>query len=368
MIGRPVAELDTPALCIDLDIMDANMRSMAEFLASKGKQWRPHVKCHKLPIIAHQQHRYGAIGVTSAKSTEAEIFAYAGIPDILIANMLAGEQKLQRVASMCRWANPVVAVDHFAQAEQLSQVCERRGVRCRVIIELDVGMTRVGARPGPDVRELAQGIDRLPGVKLVGIMGYEGHLLLEQDPELKRTKIFSAMALLEQARDQMIADGINCDIVSAGGTGSYQITADHPAVTELQAGGGIFADPFYIERCSVTGLTPALRLLVTVASRPKLERAVLDAGRKSLHPDIHPPQVWRTVEGRPLVDAEVKGLSAEHMTLELGPESRDLVIGDKLEVIPGYSDHTTALHDRFFGIRGGLVEAIWEIPGRGKIQ
>ncbi len=368
MIGRHVSELDTPALCIDLDLMEANVRAMAEFIISRGKHWRPHVKCHKLPLIAHLQRRFGAIGVTSAKGSEAEVFVYNGIPDVLIANMVAGEQKLQRIASLCRWGDPIVACDHFAQAEALSHVCRQRGVRCRVIIEVDLGLHRVGSRPGADSRELTRGISQLPGLELVGIMGYEGHLLTEPDSELKRTKIFSALDLLGEVRDQMLSDGLNCSIVSAGGTGSYQITSDHPAVTELQAGGGIFADPFYLERCGVSGLTPSLRVLATVASRPKLERAVLDTGRKSVHPDIHPPTILRTALGRPLPDVTVTQLSAEHMTLSLGPESQDLVIGDKVEIIPGYSDHTTVLHDRFYGVRNGIVEAVWPIPGRGKLQ
>lgn len=368
MIGRHISELDTPTLFVDLDLMEANVREMATWITSRGKQWRPHVKCHKLPVIAHLQRRHGSIGVTSAKVSEAEVFVTNGISDVLIANMIVGSAKFERMASMCHWGEPIVACDHFAQAEALSKVCQDRGVRCRVIIEVDLGLNRVGVRPGADARDLTRGIARLPGVELVGIMGYEGHLLTEPDPELKRSKIFSALDLLAEVRDQMLTDGLNCSIVSAGGTGSFQITSDHPAVTELQAGGGIFADPFYLERCGVQGLTPSLRVLATVVSRPKLERAILDTGRKSVHPDIHPPQIRRTALGRFLPDVTVVQLSAEHMTLTLGPESQDLVIGDKVEIIPGYSDHTTVLYDQLVGVRGNRVEAVWPIAGRGKLQ
>ncbi len=368
MIGQHITELDTPSLCIDLAIMEANLNSMMSYLKEHGKNWRPHVKCHKLPVIAQMQVDAGAIGVTSAKSSEAEVFIENGIPDVLIANMIIGEQKLQRIAKLCSIGDPVVACDHFVQAEALSDVCRQNGVKCRVLLEVDLGMQRVGIRPGPDAQQLARGVDKLPGVELVGIMGYEGHLLTETDEEKKQKQIFTVLSFLEELRDVMLAEGICCDIVSAGGTGSYQITAKHPAVTELQAGGGIFADRFYLERCGVKGLTPSLTLVASVVSRPSLERAVLDVGRKSVHPDIHPPTVPSMVNSKTLSDAEVTQLSAEHMTLKLGPESQNLIVGDKVIVSPGYSDHTSVLHNEFVGLRDDRVECIWPIAARGKLK
>ncbi|MCA9076303.1 MAG: DSD1 family PLP-dependent enzyme [Planctomycetaceae bacterium] len=367
-IGQSLAELDTPAYCLDIETLDANIERMATFLADRGKQWRPHAKCHKTPEVTRRQIDAGAIGVTVAKVSEAEVYADAGITDILIANLVVGRPKLTRLTNLRRKADPLVCCDHFAQAEALSAVCQQEEVTCRAIIEMDIGMNRVGVRPGPDTIELAEAIDRLPGVDLVGIMGYEGHLLMVEDPEQKRREINAAIGLLANAKEAMLAKGICCDIVSAGGTGSYQITADCDVVTELQAGGGVFADPFYLERCGVIGLEPALRLVATVVSRPALDRAIIDSGRKSLHWDIYPPQVHSTVEGSPLPDAVVKSLSAEHGTIELGPESRDIKIGDKLLLIPGYSDHTTVLHDDFLLLRNGRVETIWPIVARGMLQ
>lgn len=367
-VGVHKSELDTPALCIDLDLLDANIARMSSFIRERGKQWRPHAKCHKTPAIAHRELRAGAIGVTVAKVSEAEVYARAGIRDILIANMLAGEPKLERAAALCRSADPLVACDHFVQAEALATVCRRRGVACRVVIEVNIGMDRVGIRPGADFRDLSRGIAGLQGVRLAGIMGYEGHLLRVPDPQDKRERIAAAMALLVEQRDQMLKDGICCDIVSAGGTGSYQYSADCPGITELQAGGGIFADPCYINQCGVTGLEPALTVLATVTSRPKLERAVIDAGRKTINPDLEPPVIKGAVSGRPLPDAAITGLSAEHGTLSLGPSSQDLRIGDKIELIPGYADFTVPLHDRFYGLRGGIVETEWPIAARGKLQ
>lgn len=367
-VGRQKSELDTPAYCIDLAVMETNIGLMASHLRERRKAWRPHAKCHKTPAIAHLQLRAGAIGVTVAKVSEAEVYARAGIRDILIANMLADRTKLERVAALCRIADPIVACDHFVQAEALAAVCRERGVECRTIIEVNIGMDRVGVRPGSDFRDLARGMAKLPGIRLAGIMGYEGHLLRVEDRAEKSERINTAIALLVEQRDLMVADGLPCEIVSAGGTGSYQITADCDGITELQAGGGIFADPYYARRCGLAGLDPALIVIGTVVSRPKLERAVIDCGRKTINQELEPPTVKGAVNGRPLPDAVVTGLSAEHGILQLGPQSQDLKIGDKIELIPGYADFTTPLHDRFIGLRNGIVECEWPIAARGMLQ
>jgi D-serine deaminase-like pyridoxal phosphate-dependent protein len=367
-IGRELAELDTPAYCVDVDVLDRNIAQMASFLTERKTQWRPHVKCHKTVEVAQRQLAAGAIGVTAAKVSEAEVYTDAGIADVLIANLIVGPQKLSRLARLARHARPLVCCDHFAQAEALSAVCGQEDVTCRVLIEINLGMNRAGVRPGPDTLELAQAIDRLPHVELVGVMGYEGHLLTIEDGEEKRKRIAAAMDLLAEVRDALVRRGLCCDIISAGGTGSFQLSADCGVATEIQAGGGVFADPFYLERCGVVGLEPALRLVVTVVSRPSLERAVIDAGRKSIHWDIHPPHIAGTANGRMLPDATISRLSAEHGVLELGPRSRDVVIGDKLLLIPGYSDHTTVLYDDLHVVRSGRVEAVWPIAARGKLQ
>jgi len=174
LIGIPKHELDTPALCIDLDVMETNIRAMAGYIQSCGKQWRPHEKCHKTPAIALKQMEAGAIGVTCAKVSEAEVMAAGGIRDILIANMIVGPRKWERVASLCRWADPIVACDHYAQIEPLAEVCRRHGVAPRVIIEVNIGLDRVGSRPGRDTLELAEGIDRLKGVRFAASWATKG--------------------------------------------------------------------------------------------------------------------------------------------------------------------------------------------------
>ncbi len=361
-IGSQKLDLDTPLLCLDGPAMERNIAAMAGFIADRGKQWRPHMKCHKSPTIALKQLAAGAIGVTCGKVSEAEVMAAAGIRDLMIANMIVGRPKLERVAALCRSADPIVACDHFAQVEPLSEMCLRHGVSCCVVIEINVGMDRVGIRPGRDTFDLAEAIDRLPGVEMVGLMGYEGHLHQVADPREKRAKIDEAMGVLQYCRDGLKKKGIRCDIVSAAGTGSYQFTADHPVVTELQCGGGIFGDPKYTDQFGVTGIEPALTLLTTVVSRTKLERAVVDAGRKAVNGEMCMP----IVKGFP--DAKVVQLSAEHGWIDLGPGARDLKIGDKIELIVGYADFTTVLHDTFHVFRGERLEAVWPIAARGMLQ
>jgi D-serine deaminase-like pyridoxal phosphate-dependent protein len=356
------ADLDTPVLCVDLDAFEKNLETLAATVRNGGKAWRPHSKGHKSPAVAWRQIRAGAIGVTCAKVSEAEVMANAGIRDILIANVIAGQPKVERLAALCCSADPIICCDHFAQAEPIAAACRRRGVTCRVLVDINIGMNRTGCRPGMDAVDLGEAISKLEGLELVGIMGYEGHLLKIADPIDKEKQIRGALDVLGNCREMFHRQGLRCDIVSAGGTGSVTIAAQSPSVTELQSGGGVFGDPFYRDACQVGAITPALTILATVNSRPSLERAVLDAGRKTMNPEVALP----TVVGYP--DAVVSSMSAEHAVLTLGPKSQNLKIGDQVELVVSYHDWTTVLHDQFVACRGDRVEAVWPILGRGKLQ
>lgn len=357
-LGTRTAELDTPVLLVDLEAMQRNRRYMAETLAASGVAWRPHVKSHRCPALARTLLTEGAIGVTCATLDEAEQMVASGIPTPLLANLMIGENRAIRVAHLALEGSPIVGCDHFVQAEAIDEACRSAGAICRIVVEVDVGMHRVGVRAGAEARELARGIDRLPNLKLVGVMGYEGHLLMIPDPEEKSRRIREAIGALVHTRDQLLRDGLRCDIVSAGGTGSLLHTPNCDGVTEVQAGGGIFGDPFYTEDCQVSGLTSALTVLTTIVSRPTLDRAVVDAGRKTINGEIRMP----TVKDHP--DAEVVRLSAEHGVLQLSGESRDLRIGDRIELIVGYSDFTMVLHPGILGLRDEVVEEIFPIGGR----
>jgi D-serine deaminase-like pyridoxal phosphate-dependent protein len=361
-IGCSIDELDTPALCIDLDVMQANISHMAALCRQHGVAWRPHSKAHKSPEIARWEIREGALGITCAKLGEAEVMAAGGIHDILIANQIVGPHKMARLVALRRVADPIVAIDDIIQAEAMSQVMSAAGLALRVIIEVDIGLARAGILPGERTLHLAQRLHKLPGIKLSGIMGYEGHLLTVDDPAEKVRRIREAIAILAQTREDFGRAGLPCDIVSAGGTGSCAITVACPGITELQAGGLIFMDAFYRHKCNVSDFGFALKLITTVVSRPAPDRAVIDAGRKSQYADAHPP----LVVGHD--DMELIRLSAEHGEFRLQPSAQGLKIGDRLELIPGYSDFTNVLHDEFYGIRQGKLEVIWPLLGRGKIR
>jgi D-serine deaminase-like pyridoxal phosphate-dependent protein len=362
LIGRNKAELETPFLSLDIEAFERNIAAFATAVQAHGKAWRPHSKGHKSPIVAWKQIAAGALGITCAKLGEAEVLASSGLQDLLIANMLVGERRCERLAALCRLADPIVCCDHYAQAEPLSAICHRRGVRCRCLVDVNIGMNRTGIRPGSDALELAQAIDRLPGLTLVGIMGYEGHLMQVANPQDKAHQVQEALGILDHCRSLLRQHGLRCDIVSAGGTGSLNTAPHCQGITEIQGGGGIFGDLFYRENCGVAAFEPALTVRTTVISRPSLDRAILDAGRKTMSVDLHPPAV------KDWPDAIVTGLSAEHCTLQLGPESRRLRIGDPVEMLVGYHDYTVVLHDEFYVFRDETLQAMWPIAARGRLQ
>jgi D-serine deaminase-like pyridoxal phosphate-dependent protein len=235
------------------------------------------------------------------------------------------------------------------------------GLRVRAILEIDIGMARAGVLPGKPAVELAKRVAGLPGIELVGMMGYEGHLLLVEDQGEKAARICAALQQLVETAERIRQAGIACQVVSCGGTGSLRYAANQPGITELQAGGVIFMDAFYRHRCHVEGFRYALTILATVVSRPAPDRAIIDAGRKAMNLELHPPLVI----GREGIT--VQSLSAEHGILKLAPAAQDLKIGDRLEFIPGYGDFTTVLHNQFFVLQEGRLVDIWPLTARGRL-
>lgn len=360
-IGRPVAELDTPALLLDLDAFDANVRTMAGHLAASGVAWRPHAKAFKTPAIAHALRRAGAIGVTVAKVSEAEVMAAAGIDDLLIAHLVVGPSKVARLAALQRQADVKATVDHPDHVGPIAAATREAGVEVGLLVDVDIGLGRGGVRTIAEAVELARRVAGTAGLRFDGLMGYEGHTLSIPDPVEKHRAVGEAIGQLLRAKEAVEASGLACRIISAGGSGSYQITATLPGVTEIQAGGGVFACRYYTEVCHVRGHRPAIGVLATVLGRPASDRAILDVGQKSLS-EYRTPAVLPDHPG-----CRMLGLSAEHATVEVGPGDA-LAIGDKVLVIPGYSDFTFVLHDRVLGHRRGIVEASWPLWGRGMLQ
>ncbi len=353
-IGLAKDQLDTPALCLDLDLMESNIRTMVAICRAHDVQWRPHAKCHKSPALAQQLVQAGAIGVTCATLTEAEHMAAAGVRDLLIANLVAGEQKLRRLVTLASISEPIVCIDDVWQATEMSRAMEAERQVVRVLLELEIGMNRVGVPPSKALR-LAQQVSQLPGLELAGVMAYEGHLLTIPDPEQKAREIQAAIGVAIACQQEIERAGLPCPIVSCGGTGSFPVTVAMAGVTEIQAGGAIFMDAFYREACQIRELDHALTVTATIVSHPTPTRAVMDAGRKALNAEIHRPHV----AGKSGVT--VDWLSAEHGVLRLEPNASLVELGERIELIPGYADLTTVLHECFFGVRRGHVEAVFPI-------
>jgi D-serine deaminase-like pyridoxal phosphate-dependent protein len=360
-IGIPKEEIDTPALLIDLDVFEANIRTMADFFKTVNAELRPHAKTHKTPIIAHKQLEAGAIGITCAKLGEAEAMVHAGIRDVLIANQVVGSQKIARLINLAKNSEIMVAVDDTDNVDQLSAAAEAKGVTLRVLIEVSTGMGRCGAMPGEPTLTLAQHILKSKGLKFEGLMGYEGHTVARPDLIERKIETGKAVELLIDTKHFLEDNGIAVGIMSGGGTGTHAITGSYPEMTEIQAGSYVFMDSTYHNVEGVGERFPcSLTLLTTVVSRPEPTRVIVDSGMKVLTKEFGIPQ--------PLAEGlEMRGLSEEHGTMDAEP-SVDLKPGDKVEILPSHCCTTVNLHDRYYGVRNGIVESVWEIAARGKSQ
>ena len=361
LIGQTKFALDTPALLVDLDVMEANIARIVATCRAHGVAWRPHSKAHKTPEIAKLQIAAGAIGVTCAKLGEAEVMAAAGIRDILIANQIVGPIKIGRLVRLAEHADPIVCVDSIENLIELDAAFGNAGKRLRVAIEVNIGMNRAGVEPGPPVMALAQAIAKRPGLHFVGVAGWESQATTIADPAEKERTVRDAVAALTASARACTAAGHSVVVVSCGGTGTFPYCVQQPGVTEVEVGGAIFSDMHYLTHYHVD-FAPALTVLTTVTSRPTPTRIVVDAGRKSMSGDAAMPAP------RGIPPVSLVKLSAEHTKIELEQPNAAPKIGDKIELIVGYSDTTVHLHEEIVGIRGGRIESIWRVAGRGKIK
>ena len=359
-IGTPKKQLDTPVLLIDLDVMESNIAKMADYFTGVDAELRPHTKTHKTPILAHKQIAAGAIGVTCAKLGEAEVMVEGGIKDILIANEIVPDQKITRLVSLARHADIMVAVDDPANVENLSQAARGKNAHLRVLVEVDIGMKRCGVSPGEPALRLAQKVAASKNLIFAGLMGYEGHTVTIRDFEERKRKTEDSLTLMIDTKHLLEQNGLEVGIVSGGGTGTHNITGQFPGITEVQAGSYILMDSYYREVLDVFDC--ALTVLATVISRPSEDRAITDAGMKTVTKEFGLPEV-KNANG-----AELIQLSEEHGKLDVSNCDADLRPGDRIELIPSHGCTTINLHDQFFGIRDGILESIWDIAGRGKLR
>ncbi len=359
-IGLHHRDLDTPALWVDLDCMARNIAALADYFQRAGVAWRPHTKGIKVPAIAHQLLAAGAHGLTCAKLGEAEVMAAAGIDDILVANQIVTPAKITRLVNLRAQVDVKVAVDDAANVSAIGIAAQAKGVIVGLLIEVDTGMNRSGTQPGAATLALARHIAATPGVALRGLMTWEGHNLEHQDPQVKQRGIEDSVGKLLETAALCRASGLPIDIVSCGGSGTYQITARIAGVTEIQAGGGIFCDMMY-QGWGVT-LEPALFVKASVTSRPAATRIILDAGFKTMTRGFAQP--------KPLGVEHLasSAYSAEHCILTLSAPDAGHPVGSALDFIVGYSDATVFVHDVLYGLRAGVVETVWPVLGRGKLR
>lgn len=356
-IGMCKEQIPTPALIIELDSFEKNLAKMADFFKGNIKL-RPHIKTHKCPMIANMQMRLGAIGVTCAKLSEAEVMVEHGITDILIANQVVGFGKADRLAALAIRANVKVAVDNKNNINDLDSAALKFGSKIGVVIEVNVGNDRCGTRTMEETLELAKWISTKKGLVFMGLMGYEGHCVFIPNREERTTACLAANKVLVDSAETLRLHGFDVKIVSAGGTGTYNMSGIHPGITEVEAGSYLFMDGCYSSVLGNEVFKPSLRVLSTVISKPEPGLALIDAGMKSLTQEFGLPQPF--LKGVTLV-----GLSEEHGRLTFPPEDDYLKVGDLVEIHPSHGCTTVNLHNHYYVVLHNRLVAQWEISCRG---
>jgi D-threonine aldolase len=352
-IGRRREDLVTPALILDLPLAQANIARMAERLRAMPAEIRPHVKVHKSPDLARMQMQAGAIGISTATVWEAIVMVHSGLDGIFVVNTIAQPDKVAALAALARDADVMVAADDADNAAQIARAATAAGSSVGVLIEVDTGMDRAGVDAVDEAVGLARRIAELPGVRLLGVTGYEGHCSLTPERELRHRRQQAAMGFLVQAAEAIRAAGLPCPIVSAGGTATWNWTATYPGVTEIQAGSYVVMDNFH--GAMVGDFDHALTVLATVISR-RPDRVIVDAGNKS----IGAPAL-ASIRGH---DLPVFRSDEEHGIFTATPETT-LRVGDVVELVPGYAPGTVNWYDAYHVIEHGRVVDIWPVIPRG---
>jgi 3-hydroxy-D-aspartate aldolase len=363
-IGAPIAEVETPALVIDLNALDRNIAKMAEFARVSGVRVRPHAKTHKSAAIALRQIAHGAVGQCVQKVGEAEALVRGGVKDVLVSNQVVGERKLRRLAALAKDATIALCFDAAEQVDAASRVARDFGVELGGLVEIEVGMERCGVAPGGEAAALARRIADASNLKFRGLQAYHGraqHLATYQE---RAQAIAFAIDAVHETLRSLATEKLTCEIIGGAGTGTFAIEAASGVYNELQVGSYVFMDTEYARIGGRDGgryaeFEHSLFVLASVLSVPTADRAIVDAGLKSYSAERGPP--W--VHARP--DVEVTGVSDEHGKLKVGPHAQRLSLGDKVWLIPGHCDPTVNLHDWYVGIRSGRVEALWPISARG---
>jgi len=349
-----IAELDSPSVLIDLDIMERNLRRWQEHCNAAGIASRPHVKTHKIPELARLQISLGAKGINCQKLGEAEVMADAGLDDILVSFNLIGAAKLARAVALARRIKLSVVCDNDVVADGLSDAFAAAGMRLDVLAEVDTGGARNGLQTPQDVVAFAERLSNRPGLRFAGLMTYP-----------PKGKVAEVRAFLSEAGELCRRQGLEPKVVSTGGTPDMWKASGYGGVTEHRAGTYIYNDRMMVAAGAATLEDCAMTVLATVVSRPTPDRAVLDSGAKSLAADLlGPGQGHGHIREYP--DALIEQLHEEHGVVDLSRCTGRPTIGERLRIVPNHTCVVTNLHDRVWGVRGETVEKAWDVAARGR--
>jgi len=352
-IGRHRHDVITPALILDLPAARRNITRMADRLKTMPAKIRPHIKVHKSPELARMQVDAGAIGISTATIWEAIVMVRSGLDSIFIVNTIAGREKLAALAELAGGADVMVAIDDAQNAAAIAAAARAAKSTVGVLIEVDTGMDRAGVDTAEQAVALARRLAGLDGIRFLGVSGYEGHCSLTPDRDQRAKKQKVAMGMLGEVAHELGAAGFPCAIVSAGGTATWDWTAQSPGITEIQAGSYAVMDNFHAQMAG--DFEKALTVLATVISRPP-DRVILDAGNKSLG-----APALTTIAGH--------DLSAFRFDEEHGIFATDaaypLHVGDVVELVPGYAPGTVNWYDAYHVVEGDRVVDVWPVIPRG---
>ncbi|HKI37017.1 MAG TPA: DSD1 family PLP-dependent enzyme [Gemmataceae bacterium] len=353
--GQPIDTLDSPQLLLDLDVVDANAQRLLKPLAGRPIDVRVHFKSLKCAGLARYLGRHGLTRFLAAKLNEAEVLVGAGITDVFVANQIVGPIKLRRLGELARRSQVRVCVDHPDNVAALSAAARAAQATLGVLVEVDTGMNRCGVEPGEAALTLARQISNSPGLRFVGLQGYDGHLQLIPDPAERRAKCHAALEKLIGTRRLIESAGLPVEVVTGGGTGTWEFVAEYPGVTEIQPGSFLLMDAAY--HAVRPEFACSLSVMATVVSR-RPNWYVLDAGSKAISKDFGMP----VVKDRP--GHHIDRLSEEHTRVQTDDPA--VKVGDRFEVIPAHCCATMNLHRTCVAVRRGKVEALWPIEASGR--
>ena len=360
-------EISTPALIVDIDVLEQNLERMASYCREHKIGLRPHTKTHKTPEVARMQADHGAVGLTVAKVGEAEVMVNSGLDEVLVAYPVFGAEKADRLAALARDRHILVSLDDEATAQGLARAAVSHESNIGVLVEFDAGLHRCGLEPGPACVELANKIQHLPGLTFRGLMTYFGSVwgtLEERQQEAKAVAEQVARALEAFAKERMVIE-----IVSGGSTPSARISHKIPGLTEIRPGTYVYNDlnTYYQDACELKDC--AARVVTTVVSTAVPGRAMFDAGSKTLSADMlgaGPKSGYGYVVEAPA--AQIIKLNEEHGYLDITKSDHRFQVGEVLTIIPNHICTCVNMHDEVFVVRNDQVQSAWRVAARGKIR